>query len=58
MAGNNAEHREALDTLGKCMREWCPKHQPISTVVWVQRLAFEDMKVEIEVRAHAPVGQK
>jgi enamine deaminase RidA (YjgF/YER057c/UK114 family) len=33
------------------LRKYCPKHEPLLTVVGVKSLAF-DMHVEIEVSAH------
>jgi enamine deaminase RidA (YjgF/YER057c/UK114 family) len=33
------------------MRKWLPGHKPLLTAVGVKVLAFENMKVEIEVAA-------
>jgi enamine deaminase RidA (YjgF/YER057c/UK114 family) len=45
--------KEVLDYMVKEMREWCPGHAPIWTLVGCERLALEQMRVEIEVTAHA-----
>lgn len=34
------------------LRKYCPNHQPLLTAVGVEKLAFENMRVEIEVSAH------
>ena len=34
------------------MKEYMPNHQPIWTALGIEKLAFPDMKVEIEVSAH------
>jgi enamine deaminase RidA (YjgF/YER057c/UK114 family) len=43
---------EALDAMVRCLKKWCPDHQPIWTVIGVPKLGLEGMKVEIDVRAH------
>lgn len=43
---------EALAAMKKGFEKWAPEHFPIWTVVGVQRLAEDDMRVEIEVVAH------
>ena len=45
-------NNEALDHILRNFRKYCPNHQPLYTVVGVQRLGFDDMRVEIEVKAH------
>lgn len=49
---------KSLETMVRCLKKYCPDHQPIWTYLGVQRLALEDMKVEIEVRAHVPQDKK
>jgi enamine deaminase RidA (YjgF/YER057c/UK114 family) len=34
------------------LKTWCPDHKPLLTVIGVDRLAFDGMKIEIEVSAH------
>lgn len=34
------------------LRKFCPNHQPLLTAVGVEKLAFENMRLEIEVSAH------
>ena len=34
------------------LKKWCPNHQPLVTAVGVEKFAFENMKIEIEVEAH------
>ena len=49
---------EAMETMVTCLKKYCPNHQPAWTAVGVTRLAFDDMRVEIEVRAHVPEEKK
>ncbi|ESZ98085.1 hypothetical protein SBOR_1541 [Sclerotinia borealis F-4128] len=49
---------EALKTMVRCLKKYCPDHQPIWTCIGVPNLAFDAMKVEIEVRAHVPAEKK
>lgn len=49
---------EAMETMVDCLKHYCPNHQPAWTAVGVPRLAFDDMRVEIEVRAHIPSDKK
>ncbi|KAL9059885.1 MAG: hypothetical protein Q9162_000955 [Coniocarpon cinnabarinum] len=43
---------EAVELLVKGLKEWCPEHEPVLTVLGVARLGFDDMKIEIEVEAY------
>jgi enamine deaminase RidA (YjgF/YER057c/UK114 family) len=45
--------KEAKELMVKEMKTWCPNHCPVWTLVGVERLALEAMKVEIEVSAYA-----
>jgi len=45
--------RETMGYVKENMRKWCPNHQPISTIMGVEKLGFDAMKIEIEVVAHA-----
>ncbi|XWX00658.1 hypothetical protein V2A60_008679 [Cordyceps javanica] len=45
-------NQEAMDTMVRCLKRYCPNHQPAWTALGVPRLAFDDMRVEIEARAH------
>ncbi|KAL6405887.1 RutC family protein yjgH [Ilyonectria robusta] len=45
-------NQEAMETMVRCLKQYCPNHQPAWTALGVPRLAFDDMRVEIEVRAH------
>jgi enamine deaminase RidA (YjgF/YER057c/UK114 family) len=47
-------NNEALETMVRCLKKYCPNHQPTWTALGVPRLALDDMRVEIEVRAHVP----
>ncbi|KAL5348129.1 hypothetical protein V498_10713 [Pseudogymnoascus sp. VKM F-4517 (FW-2822)] len=49
---------EAMETMVRCLKKYCPNHQPVWTALGVPRLAFDDMRVEIEVRAHIPSKEK
>jgi enamine deaminase RidA (YjgF/YER057c/UK114 family) len=35
------------------LRKYCPGHQPVWTLIGPAKLAFPEMKVEIQVEAHA-----
>lgn len=45
---------KVMEHMVKCMKKWTPDHAPIWTCVGVTKLAFDDMKVEIEVVAYDP----
>jgi len=45
---------ESMETMVRLLKQYCPNHQPAWTALGVPRLAFDDMRVEIEVRAHIP----
>src|SRR6478735_9416304 len=47
-------NNEAIETMVRCLKKYCPNHQPTWTALGVPRLALDDMRVEIEVRAHVP----
>ncbi|KAL5313244.1 hypothetical protein ACEPPN_018977 [Leptodophora sp. 'Broadleaf-Isolate-01'] len=49
---------EAMEAMVRNLKQYCPNHQPIWTCIGVPRLAFDDMRVEIEVRAHVPAETK
>ncbi|KAI0466864.1 putative L-PSP endoribonuclease family protein [Xylaria cf. heliscus] len=51
-------NNEALEIVSRNFRKWCPDHQPLWTAVGVQRLADDDMRIEIEVQAYDPEGAK
>lgn len=34
------------------LRKYCPNHQPILTVLGVEKLGLEGMQIEVEVAAH------
>lgn len=34
------------------LRKYCPNHQPTMTAIGVEKLAFENMRIEIEVSAY------
>lgn len=42
---------EAIGHLVEGLRKWCPGHEPLVTVVGVESLALEGMRVELEVVA-------
>ena len=44
----------AFAAMKRNMDELLPSHAPIWTCIEVTRLAFDEMKVEIEVQAHLP----
>lgn len=41
-----------LSYVTEVLRKWCPEHAPLLTGVAVPSLAFEQMRVEVEVVAH------
>lgn len=45
---------DALGLLVQCLKKYCPKHQPILTVLGISRLGIKEMHIEIEVSAHVP----
>lgn len=45
---------EALNAMVRNLKKYMPNHQPIWTCIGVSRLAYDDMRVEIEVTAHVP----
>lgn len=45
---------EAMEIMVRTLKKYTPNHKPLWTAVGVQRLAFDDMFVEIEVSAHVP----
>lgn len=47
-------NNEAMAAMMKNLKLYYPHHQPDWTALGVPRLAFDDMRVEIEVRAHIP----
>jgi enamine deaminase RidA (YjgF/YER057c/UK114 family) len=47
-------NNEALEAMVRNLRKWMPDHKPIWTVLGVQRLGEDDMRVEIDVVAHDP----
>jgi enamine deaminase RidA (YjgF/YER057c/UK114 family) len=47
-------NNEALEAMVRNFRKWMPDHKPIWTVLGVQRLGEDDMRVEIDVVAHDP----
>lgn len=47
-----------MEAMVRCLKKYCPDHQPIWTCLGVTRLGFDDMKVEIEVKAHASEDKK
>jgi enamine deaminase RidA (YjgF/YER057c/UK114 family) len=51
-------NNEAMELMVAGFKKWCPEHQPIWTCVGVTKLALDDMRVEIEVRAYDPEGAK
>ena len=38
------------------LRKYCPGHQPVWTLIGPAKLAFPEMKVEIQVEAHVATG--
>jgi enamine deaminase RidA (YjgF/YER057c/UK114 family) len=50
-------NEEAMEAMVRCLKKYCPNHQPAWTCLGVPRLAFDDMRVEIEVRAHVPANR-
>jgi enamine deaminase RidA (YjgF/YER057c/UK114 family) len=52
-------HDEGLVTgLAAALRKWCPTHCPLLTAVEVKGLAFEEMRIEVEVEAWDEQGGK
>jgi enamine deaminase RidA (YjgF/YER057c/UK114 family) len=49
---------EAMEAMVRCLKQYAPDHQPAWTSIGVPRLAFDDMRVEIEVRAFVPPENK
>ncbi|RYP91862.1 hypothetical protein DL770_002039 [Monosporascus sp. CRB-9-2] len=47
-------NNEAVEAMKRGLEKWMPNHKPIWTTVGVQRLAEDDMRVEIEVSAYDP----
>jgi enamine deaminase RidA (YjgF/YER057c/UK114 family) len=45
---------EALGAMVRNLKQWCPNHEPIWTVLGVAMLGQENMKVEIDAFAHIP----
>ena len=43
---------EAVEHLVRNIEKYCPNHRPIVTGIGVDKLAYENMQVEIEVAAH------
>lgn len=43
---------KVLELMVANAKKWCPGHQPLWTCIGVPQLAREDMRVEIEVKAH------
>jgi enamine deaminase RidA (YjgF/YER057c/UK114 family) len=47
-------NNEALELTKEYLKMWCPNHQPIWTVLGVEKLALPEMMIEVEVTAHDP----
>lgn len=47
-------NNEALELAKEYLKMWCPNHQPIWTVLGVEKLALPEMMIEVEVTAHDP----
>ncbi len=47
-------NNESIGAMARNFAQWMPNHKPIWTCVGVTRLGEDDMRVEIEVVAHAP----
>jgi enamine deaminase RidA (YjgF/YER057c/UK114 family) len=43
---------EAIGHVFRNIEKYCPNHRPIITGIGVEKLAYENMQVEIEVAAH------
>lgn len=41
--------KEVLELMVQEMRKWCPEHRPVWTLIGVETLAEERMRVEVEV---------
>jgi len=46
--------QEGVDAIVKNLKDWMPYHKPICTLLGVEKLALDNMKVEIEVVAYDP----
>ena len=46
--GLDEDHKKEIV---RCMKQWMPNHQPVWTMIGVERLAVESYKVEVEVTA-------
>lgn len=40
----------ARDTMVRAIKQWCPDHQPLFTMVGIESLPFPEHRVELEVR--------
>lgn len=49
---------ESMDAMVRNFKKWMPDHKPLWTCVGVARLGEDDMRVEIEVVAHDPEGER
>ena len=49
----NAFDRVAIATMAECLRKWCPDHRPILTIVNIDALGLEAMRIEIEAEAYS-----
>jgi enamine deaminase RidA (YjgF/YER057c/UK114 family) len=47
-------NNEAVEIMVRELKKWTPGHKPIWTCIGVEKLAEEEMKIEIEVVAHDP----
>lgn len=45
---------EAIAAMVRNLKQWCPNHDPIWTLLGVAKLGEEPMKVEIDAFAHIP----
>jgi len=43
---------ESLEAAATCLKKYCKNHEPLWTAIGVEKLAFPEMKIEIEVKAH------
>ncbi|KAI5286820.1 hypothetical protein KEM52_001853, partial [Ascosphaera acerosa] len=48
-------NQEAEELMVAGYKKWMPHHAPLWTVIGVPRLGHDDMRVEIEVEAYAPL---
>lgn len=44
--------QDALEVTAQCLKEYTPDHAPLWTAIGVEKLAFPEMRIEIEVKAH------